>query len=337
MVCSKTIVRFWQRIVMLLAAALICTSCSTIGSVSYNPWQVISLPTEANLQDIAFTGNPQHGWVVGSEATLLETLDGGTSWKPIALDIDDPRSRFASVSFSGSEGWIVGQPSVLLHTNDEGKSWTRIALSSQLPGSPSTIAALGPNSAEMTTDVGAIYRTSDGGKNWKAVVQDSFGVVRNINRSEDGQYVAVSSKGNFYSVWKPGQQAWEPHNRNSSRRLQNMGFTKDGRLWMLARGGQIQFSDPSNPDGWGKPFFPDRKASWGLLDMAYRTDNEVWVAGGGGNLLCSLDGGKTWLKDREVEDVPANFYRIVFMGPDRGFVIGASGTLLKYQGSAQAA
>jgi photosystem II stability/assembly factor-like uncharacterized protein len=177
----------------------------------------------------------------------------------------------------------------------------------------------------------------DGGKNWKAVVLDSFGVVRNINRSENGQYVAVSSKGNFYSVWKPGQEAWEPHNRNSSRRLQNMGFTKDGRLWMLARGGQIQFSDPSNPEGWGKPFFPDRKASWGLLDMAYRTDNEIWVAGGGGNLLCSLDGGKTWQKDREVEDVPANFYRIVFMGPDRGFVIGASGTLLKYQGSAQAA
>lgn len=322
---------------MLLTAALICASCSTIGSVSYNPWQVISLPTSANLQDIAFTGNPEHGWVVGSEATLFETQDGGNNWKQIALDIDEPRSRFSSVSFSGSEGWIVGQPSVLLHTDDEGKSWTRIALSSQLPGSPSTIAASGPNSAEMTTDVGAIYRTNDGGKNWKAVVQDSFGVVRNINRSEDGQYVAVSSKGNFYSVWKPGQDAWEPHNRNSSRRLQNMGFTKDGRLWMLARGGQIQFSDPESPEGWGKPFFPDRKASWGLLDLAYRTDNEVWVAGGGGNLLCSLDGGKTWQKDREVEDVPANFYRIVFMGPDRGFIIGANGTLLKYQGSAQAA
>ena len=143
--------RVWQRIVILLTAALICVSCSTIGSVSYNPWQVISLPTEANLQDIAFTGNPQHGWVVGSEATLFETQDGGTNWKPIGLDIDEPRSRFSSVSFSGSEGWIVGQPSVLLHTEDEGKSWTRIALSSQLPGSPSTIAASGPNSAEMTT------------------------------------------------------------------------------------------------------------------------------------------------------------------------------------------
>lgn len=329
--------RFWKRIVILLVAVLICAGCSTIPSVSYNPWQVIPLPTKANLQDVTFTGNPQHGWIVGSDTTLLESKDGGETWQAIALDLDEPKSRFSSVSFSGSEGWIVGQPSVLLHTEDEGKSWNRIALSSQLPGSPSTIVALGPKSAEMTTDVGAIYQTADGGKTWKALVKDAFGVVRNINRSPDGQYVAVSSKGNFYSLWQPGQSAWQPYNRNSSRRLQNMGFGKDGRLWMLARGGQIQFSDPENRDEWGEPFSPDRKASWGLLDLAYRTPNELWLAGGGGNLLCSFDGGKTWQKDREVEDVPANFYKIVFMTPEKGFIIGASGTLLKYQGSAQAA
>lgn len=337
MVCSKTIVRVWKRIVILLAAVLICAGCSTIPSVSYNPWQVISLPTKANLQDVAFTDNPQHGWIVGSETTLLETKDGGETWAAIALDLDDPRSRFSSVSFSGSEGWIVGQPSVLLHTEDEGKSWTRIAISSQLPGSPSTIVALGSKSAEMTTDVGAIYQTADSGKTWKALVQEAFGVVRNINRSPNGEYVAVSSKGNFYSIWQPGQTAWQPYNRNSSRRLQNMGFGKDGRLWMLARGGQIQFSDPENRDEWGEPFSPDRKASWGLLDLAYRTPDELWLAGGGGNLLCSFDGGKTWQKDREVEDVPANFYKIVFMTPEKGFIIGASGTLLKYQGSTQPA
>ena len=87
----------------------------------------------------------------------------------------------------------------------------------------------------------------------KLLVQEAFGVVRNINRSPDGQYVAVSSKGNFYSIWQPGQECLGlRHNRNSSRRLQNMGFGKDGRLWMLERGGQIQFSDPENPDELGR-------------------------------------------------------------------------------------
>jgi hypothetical protein len=32
------------------------------------------------------------------------------------------------------------------------------------------------------------------------------------------------------------------HNRNSSRRVQSMGYTPDNRLRMLNRGGQVQFS-----------------------------------------------------------------------------------------------
>jgi photosystem II stability/assembly factor-like uncharacterized protein len=199
------------------------------------------------------------------------------------------------------------------------------------------IAAVGPQAAELTTDVGAIYQTTDGGKTWKALVQDAFGVVRNITRSPDGKYIAVSSQGSFYGTWEPGQSNWVPYNRNSSRRLQTMGFGADGRLWMLERGGQVQLSNPDHPGEWDKPFKPDRAASWGLLDLAYRTPNEIWVAGGSGNLLSSFDGGKTWQKDRDVENVPANLYRILFMSPDQGFIIGQNGVLLKYRGSAQAA
>jgi photosystem II stability/assembly factor-like uncharacterized protein len=71
--------------------------------------------------------------------------------------------------------------------------------------------------------------------------------------------------------------------------------------------------------------------------LAYRTPNEIWVSGGSGNLLCSNDGGKTWTKDREVEGVAANFYKIVFFQPDRGFIIGDRGSLLKYQPNPEAA
>ncbi len=329
--------KLWQRFGALLIIVLLCISCSSVPSVSYNPWQTISVSTDANLQDIALTDDPQHGWLVGSNSTLLETTDGGQTWQPKSLELGDQKYLFSSVSFAGQEGWIVGEPSILLHTTDGGSSWSRIPLSEKLPGNPNTIIALSSQSAEMTTDIGAIYKTTDGGKTWKAMVQEAVGVLRNIARSPDGKYLAVSAKGNFYSTWEPGQQAWLGHNRNSSRRLQNMGFGKDGRLWLLARGGQIQFTKSENAEEWEDVQYPELSTSWGLLDLAYRTPEEIWVAGGSGNLLCSLDGGKTWQKDRDVENVPSNLYKIVFITPEQGFIIGQRGVLLKYQGAVKAA
>ncbi len=325
--------KIWQKIFALFVVFLMCVGCSKLPSTSYNPWEIISIPTDAKLLDIAFTNNPQHGYLVGSKATVLETNDSGETWQPTNLQLDSDKYRFSSISFKDKEGWIVGEPSVLLHTTDEGRTWSQIPLNEKLPGSPVSIIALEKSKAEMATDVGAIYETTDGGKNWKAQVQEAVGVVRNIERSETGRYVAVSAKGNFYSTWEPGQNAWAPHNRNSSRRVENMGFTKDGQMWMIARGGQVQFNQQANPEEWEKAQYPELSTSWGLLDLAYRTPEEVWISGGSGNLLRSADGGKTWEKDRDVEGVPANLYKIVFFSPKQGFVISDRGILLKYQPS----
>ncbi|MBD2102902.1 photosynthesis system II assembly factor Ycf48 [Leptolyngbya sp. FACHB-261] len=325
------------RVVASLALALVLglttTACGYLAELPYNPWQLVGLSTDATLLDLAFTGtNPNHGWLVGTSATLLETQDAGKTWEPRTPELENGEGyRFTSVSFTGNEGWIAGKPSVLLHTEDGGQSWSQIPLSSKLPGAPTMVTALGRGSAEMVTDVGAIYRTQDSGRTWKALVGEAVGVIRNLSRSLDGQYVAVSARGNFYSTWKPGQTTWEYHNRNNSRRIQNMGFSPDGNLWMLSRGGQLQFSDPENPGNWDNAKYPEFSVSVGLLDLSYQGQQEIWLAGGSANLLHSSDGGKTWQKDRAVEDVPSNFYRVLFPSKDTGFVLGQQGTLLRYE------
>jgi photosystem II stability/assembly factor-like uncharacterized protein len=324
-----------KQILILLVVSLFCISCSQIPSTNNNPWQLISLPTEGTFADVAFTNDSNHGWLVGTKATLFETTDGGETWQAKTIDFGEEKVSFTAVSFDGQEGWIVGEPPVLLHTDDGGTTWSRIALSESLPGLPDGIVALGPQSAEMVTNLGAIYKTTDGGRSWKALVEGAVGVARNISRSPDGQYVAVSARGNFYSTWEPGDTEWTPHQRTSSRRLQNMGFLADGRLWLIARGGQIEFSQPEEFEEWDEVIYPEASASWGFLDLATRTPEEVWVSGGSANLLVSPDLGETWEKDREVENVPSNFYKIVFLNPDQGFILGQRGVLLKYNSQAE--
>ena len=326
-----------KQIVILLSISLLCISCSSLPSTSSNPWQILTLPTEAIFADIAFTDDPNHGWLVGTQATMFETTDRGDTWQQKIIDFGDEKVSFTAVSFNGEEGWIVGKTSILLHTEDGGSTWSRIPLSAKLPGAPEKILALAPGSAEMVTDLGAIYRTTDGGKSWKALVEGAVGVARNISRSPEGKYVAVSARGNFYSTWEPGQTEWTPHQRTSSRRLQNMGFSTDERLWLLARGGQIQFSEPEEFENWNDPIYPEPSTSWGLLDVAYRTPEEIWVTGGSANLLYSSDNGKTWQKDRDIEDIPSNLYKVVFVNPKQGFILGERGILLKYEPSVDAA
>lgn len=322
--------KFFRLVVTAIALVSLCTACSSLSSIQTSPWEEVALPNNETVQDLSFIDH-NHGWLVGTHSTLMETQDGGQTWALRSLENEDQDYRFTSISFFGNEGWAVGEPALLLHTDDGGQNWSQVALSAKLPGNPAKIVAVGSGAAEMVTDVGAIYGTQDSGQNWTALVKEAFGVLRNVNRSADGQYVAVSSRGSFYSIWRPGQDSWEPHNRNSSRRVQSMGFTPNGQLWMLNRGGSIQFSDDAgDADEWQDPNNPAPGSGIGLLDIGYRTENELWVAGGSGRLLESTDGGQSWQVDSAVEDIPSNLYKVVFFDSDLGFVTGQDGTLLRY-------
>ncbi|MEM9136904.1 MAG: photosynthesis system II assembly factor Ycf48 [Cyanobacteria bacterium P01_F01_bin.42] len=321
--------KIWRTAITAIAVLTFCTGCSSIDALVKSPWVPIDLETDATVQDLSFIDR-DHGWLVGTQSTIMETQDGGQTWDLKSLQIDDQDYRFNSVSFNGDEGWIVGEPALMLHTEDGGQHWSKITLSAKLPGNPAKIVATGAQTAEMVTDVGAIYSTKDTGQNWSALVQEAFGALRNVNRSNDGKYVAVSSRGSFYSVWYPGEVSWEPHNRNSSRRVQGMGFAPDGQLWMLNRGGSIQFSKNVSEEEWTDPFNPDVASGIGLLDLAYRNQDEIWVTGGSGRLLQSTDGGENWKLDPSVADIPSNLYRVLFFDQDLGFITGQDGTLLKY-------
>ncbi|MFM7676305.1 MAG: photosynthesis system II assembly factor Ycf48 [Synechococcus sp.] len=321
-------------LVMALVVGLTLPGCVTTGLpiAASSPWEAVPLGTKANPLDVAFTDR-QHGFLVGSNRLIMETNDGGASWEERSLELPEEENfRLISIDFNGKEGWIVGQPGLLLHSTDNGQNWNRLFLDTKLPGEPYLVTAQGRSSAELATNVGAVYRTSDGGQSWQAEVVDAAGAVRDLRRSPTGSYVSVSSLGNFFATWDPGQETWQPHQRVSSQRVQAMGFQPEGGLWMLARGAQLRFNEePGNPEVWSKPVIPITNG-YGYLDLAWDPSGTLWTGGGSGTLLSSPDGGKTWRRDPVGSAQPTNFTRIAFLPDGKGFVLGERGSLLRWVG-----
>ena len=323
------------NLLLVLVLGVSLSGCVTthLPMATSSPWQAQNLETDSNPLDVGFTDR-SHGFLVGSNRMIQETNDNGATWNERSLDLPEEENfRLISIDFNGDEGWIAGQPGLLMHTTDSGQNWTRLFLDTKLPGEPYLITALGKHSAELATNVGAVYATQDSGVTWEAKVSDAAGSVRDLRRREDGGYVSVSSLGNFYATWEPGDSVWQVHQRVSSQRLQSIGYQPDGQLWMLARGAQIRLNDePGNLDSWSKAIIPITNG-YGYMDMAWDADGAIWAGGGNGTLLVSRDGGDSWEIDPVGDRQPSNFTRMVFDG-ERAFVLGERGNLLRWLGNA---
>lgn len=323
-------------------------------------WEQIEIPVDTVLFDLDFVkDDPMHGWLVGSKGTFLETTDGGKSWNPRTfanLDQDEELTyRFENISFFGNDGWVIGKPAILLHTKDGGKTWLRVPVSPKLPGEPILITALGPDTAEMTTSAGAIYVTNNGGRNWKAQVKETIdstlnrtissgvsgasyftGNIIGVIRDRSGKYLAISSRGNFFLTWQPGQEFWIPRARETSRRIQSMGFSENNLekgLWMSTRGGGLSLTgktpDFESIENFDFQSSDIKTGGYGILDVNYRNKDELWAACGGGILYSSVDGGKTWKKEEE-NKIVGSLYKIKFFDENLGFILGSNGVLLRY-------
>lgn len=327
-------------------------------------WEKIPLPVRETLFDISFDpSKPDHGWLVGAKGTFLETFDGGANWQTRSftnLDEDEEINyRFEVASLLDNEGWIIGKPAIMLHTRDGGKQFERIPLSPKLPGDPASIRATGSGKAEMITTQGAVYQTVNGGLNWKAQVKETIdatlnrvsssgtsgasffsGKIANEIRDDKGNYIAIGSRGNLFLTWTPGQDYWIPHNRGSSRRIQNMGFIGNDAekgLWMTLNGGALLTTAP-NPDLNQidiESLFSNSKINsggYGIIDVCWKDANNVWAVGGSGVIFESKDGGKTFKFNDNAKDIPGNLYRVKFFnGGKDGFVVGSDGVLLKFK------
>tara|TARA_B100000945_G_C20336150_1_gene574975 strand:+ start:153 stop:1169 length:1017 start_codon:yes stop_codon:yes gene_type:complete len=337
----KKIITGIPNLIFTIVICFVLSSCSSSGVKmgDSSPWKTIHFEDQSSALDVDFINNKK-GFLVGSNRLIMESNDGGETWEKRTLDISSEENfRLLDIDFKGEEGWLIGQPSLVMHTLDSGKNWTRLSLGNKLPGQPFLITTVDNGIAELATTAGAIYQTTDSGESWNAKVVDASGSggVRDLRRTLGGDYVSVSSLGNFFSTLENNSDTWIAHQRASSKRVQSIGFNPDGNLWMLSRGAEIRFNDDSNDlESWTKPIIPILNG-YNYLDMGWDPNGYIWAGGGNGTLIVSKDQGQTWTSDPIASVLPTNYIKILFIDKDqldnkKGFILGERGYILKWNG-----
>jgi photosystem II stability/assembly factor-like uncharacterized protein len=133
-------------------------------------------------------------WAVGSNNTILKTMDGGKNWTRVPAPLNRSDVLLLSVSLAGNDNvWISGIPGIVYNSKDDGSTWTVFDTNFFRHGIMQGIHAVNPQTVYVAGGVGTatvkgfIARTLDGGLTWDSIVP-----ANNYNRHE---WISVKSFG----------------------------------------------------------------------------------------------------------------------------------------------
>ncbi len=140
------------------------------GNILVSPdgakWQQVPTPADTTLTRVRFL-DAVHGWAVGYDGTILDSEDGGKSWKLQQFDAAWGKPYFDILFFDAGNGLLAGANGTLKKTADGGKTWDAVN-SDAFADSPNlyNLIALGDGSLLLAGERGFLARSMDKGANW---------------------------------------------------------------------------------------------------------------------------------------------------------------------------
>ncbi len=312
-------------------------------------WSAQSSGSLARLSGVFFVDR-DHGWIAGSNGTLLFTEDGGAKWRRQSLPERQKTEALHDLWFFNAErGLLLGEYGLfnrrgdvswserifLLTSLDRGANWEAGALA-RLPIKPREII-VSKKPGEVVEAVKPAQQPPDPVLTRMAFANDragwACGEAGTIQHTRDGgatwqmqptltrkllyDVAAVGNKqacavgaGGTILQTNDGGQNWFEQASGVTETLRAVHFVDARQGWAVGSQGTI-IATANGGARWQRQ---TSSATQNLNDVFFINAKEGWAAGDRGWLLRTVDGGATW---ESVElTTHANLARLFFVAPD---------------------
>lgn len=194
-------------------------------------WTQCAVPTRAMLTGVSFP-DALHGWVVGHDGVILNTVDGGQTWSR-QDSTEDLETIFLDVLFLDDlRGFAVGAYGRFLGTQDGGKTW-KPRTPAQHDIHYNRISVDSSHRLFLAGESGSLLISTDAGLSWKESAVPYDGSLFGYIPADGDVGVLHGLRGHIFTTRDLGE-TWEPH--ASEIKALIMGGTRLRSGWIVLGG-----------------------------------------------------------------------------------------------------
>ena len=280
--------------------------------------------------------NQNHGWVAGSGGVLLETSDGGQTWRKLYTLTKD---ALRDIYFADEKnGWLLcdrdslkvttndAPRAYLLKTSDGGLSWRRVNLGGADVNARFAHAVFA--NAErgwVFGESGVVLVTNDGGAHWTQQALPTRHLLLG-GAFIDGTRGWLVGAGATILQTSDGGMSWHAGEvrAGASTRFAAASFVSNNRGWVVGAGGGV-FATADGGLNWRAQ---QSNVDADLMDVKFIDDADGWAVGSEGVLLHTANGGARW--SLESSGTTHALERLFFVDQNHGWAVGFGGTILRF-------
>lgn len=308
-----------------------------IGFSSFAQWELLTSGVTESLNSVYFV-DPNTGYAVGNQGTILKTNDGGGTWYSQFSGTDQELIYVGSPE--ANTIFVLAVNGMILKTTNGGISWGE-----QLPGTDFNL------SSAFHKDEATIFAV---GSHWDSdvILSSTNGGSWNVQYSVLLEWSVVWLTSVYFSDANTGYVAGGKAHANQTAGIL-LKTTDGGLTWDYLPGettplNSVYFTDNEtgfiagghcNQVGCYSKIQKTTDGGTTWTDQAIPLNTEMlnsvsfpdtvtgYAAGDNGTILKTTDEGATW--NFQSSDATQNLNSIYFFDVNMGFIVGVNGTILK--------